>query len=70
MAACPEPKVPDAGQRTFEVLPAANTSAAQEMSHRYQVRAGLAAAIAPGDADQTPRLITEHSLLTASVADR
>ena len=24
----PEPKVPDAGQRTIEVLPAANTSAA------------------------------------------
>jgi len=46
------------GHRIFEVLPAANTSAAQEMSRRYQVRAGLAAAIARGDADQTRRLIT------------
>jgi hypothetical protein len=58
------------GHRIFEVLPAANTSAAQEMSRRYQVRAGLVAAIARGDADQTRRLITEHSLLTASDTDR
>ena len=44
------------GQRTFEVLPAANTSAAQEMSRRHQVHAGLVEAIARGDADQTRRL--------------
>ncbi len=58
------------GRRIFEVLPAANTSAAQEMSRRYQVRACLVAAIAREDAGQTRRLITGHSLLTASDADR
>ena len=40
------------------------------MSRRYQVHAGLVAAIARGDADQTRRLIAEHSLLTASDTDR
>jgi hypothetical protein len=40
------------------------------MSRRYQVRAGLVAAIARGDSDQTRRLITEHSLLTTSDTDR
>ena len=55
------------GQRTFEVLPAANTSAAQEMSRRHQIHAGLVAAIARGDADQTRRLITEHRQPAGSV---
>ncbi|MGO8888251.1 MAG: hypothetical protein ACLQB1_00830 [Streptosporangiaceae bacterium] len=58
------------GQRTFEVLPAPNTSAAQEMSRRHQVHAGPVAATARGDAGQTRRLITGHSLPTASDADR
>jgi len=40
------------------------------MSRRYQVHAGLVAAIARGDADQTRRPITEHSLPTASNTDR
>ena len=56
------------GQEDFD--PAANTSAAQEMSRRHQIHAGLVAAIARGDADQTRRLITEHSLPTASDTDR
>ena len=41
------------------------------MSRRHQVvHAGLAAAIAGGDTDQTRRLITGHSLPTASDTDR
>ena len=40
------------------------------MSRQHQVHAGLAAAIARGDTDQTRRLITEHSLPTASDTDR
>ena len=52
------------------VLPAANTSAAQEMSRRHQVHASLVEAIARGDADQTRRLIAGYSLPTASDADR
>jgi hypothetical protein len=40
------------------------------MSRRHQIHAGLAAAIARGDADQTRRLITGHSPLTASDTDR
>jgi len=40
------------------------------MSRRHQVHAGLVEAIARGDADQIRRLITEHSLPTASDTDR
>ena len=50
----------------MEVLPAANTSAVQEMSRRYLVHAGPVEACARGNADQTRRLTAGHSLLTAS----
>jgi hypothetical protein len=40
------------------------------MSRRYQIHADLFEVLARGDAGQTPRLIAEHSLLTASDADR
>jgi len=40
------------------------------MSRRHQVHAGPVAATARGDAGQTRRLITGHSLPTASDADR